>query len=567
MNHKGFLIVFLGCFFTLFLMASEGYAHPEYCPGGTADCVSCHGVPLCTKCPIDPSCGGAPTNFTIDASVAGGGGSISPSGTVSITAGNSQTFTITPATGYQISDVLVDGSSVGPQTSYAFLVVTANHSISASFFVPAGPPPLADFSVTPLTSSEPYIVKFTDLSTNGPTSWHWDFDDGETSNQQNPVHVYRSPGTYAVTLNATNRNGTDTISTSMDATFVPCPNAPVDLGGWRQTSIQSAYDSAANGDVIKIQAMDFSENLVLDANTAVTLSGGYDCNYLINPAATKVPGSLTISNGTLKVQNLVIQSTSIPLDGATLYANNCAGCHQPLAVSSKAGRSAADIQAAINSNLGGMGALSALTADEVQAIADVLPPSQGGNPGPDYSNCTLCHGQPPSGSSSPNIAGAHAPHSALPLVGTDCSICHTGAAHNSQVNFGFASGFDAKSGPATHNLSGTCSNVKCHGGQTTPNWLNGAINVNTDCTSCHVYGSTQYNSYSSGRHNKHVNGEHVGCTSCHNTTTLQNGHFTNLQTTTFEQSPAATVGGGSTRVGSYSGGRCSSIQCHGSERW
>ncbi|MDR1345966.1 MAG: T9SS type A sorting domain-containing protein, partial [Bacteroidales bacterium] len=60
-------------------------------------------------------------------------GSISPSGSVSVTGGNSQIFTITPNSGYQISQVLVDGSNVGAVSSYPFSNVTANHTISASF--------------------------------------------------------------------------------------------------------------------------------------------------------------------------------------------------------------------------------------------------------------------------------------------------------------------------------------------------------------------------------------------------------------------------------------------------
>jgi predicted CxxxxCH...CXXCH cytochrome family protein len=567
---KGFFIV-LACFFALLFITREGFSYPGYCPGGTADCVSCHGVPYCTQCPTDLSCGTTPVNYTINASVGGGGGSISPSGAISVTVGNNQSFTITPTSGYEINDVLVDGSSVGPQTFYTFLGVTANHTISATFFQPTGTPPLADFSATPMTTTEPYIVKFTDLSTNGPTSWIWDFDDGGSSSQQNPYHVFRSPGTYVVTLKAASRNGSNTISANIDASFGPCPNAPVDLGGWRQMSIQSAYDSASSGDVIKMQAVDFEENLIFDANTAVTLRGGYDCNYTINPGATIIPGSLSISNGSLTAENVVIRSTSSTANGVLLYAQNCENCHLALEVTTKAGRSAADIQAAIDSNLGGMGVLSFLTPNEVQAIADVLP--QGGNPGPDYSDCTLCHGQPPSGSSFPDMAGAHAVHTALASVGITCTICHQGAAHNSQVDLGISSDFNAQSGPAVNNLNGTCSSVRCHGGQTTPDWYSGSIAVNTQCTFCHTRRTTgdsfpdQYNDYYSGEHRRHVVSEGYACTVCHNTSSLQNGHFLDLQSSVFEQAPAATIGGGSTRVGSYSGGRCSNIQCHSSRNW
>ncbi len=69
---------------------------------------------------------------TITAS-AGAGGSISPSGQVSVQQGVGQAFTVTPNTGYTIADVKVDGVSKGPITSYAFSNVQANHTISATF--------------------------------------------------------------------------------------------------------------------------------------------------------------------------------------------------------------------------------------------------------------------------------------------------------------------------------------------------------------------------------------------------------------------------------------------------
>lgn len=64
---------------------------------------------------------------------AGAGGSISPSGTVTVIPGASQTFNITPETGYRIADVVVDGVSAGATSSYTFDNVTADHTISASF--------------------------------------------------------------------------------------------------------------------------------------------------------------------------------------------------------------------------------------------------------------------------------------------------------------------------------------------------------------------------------------------------------------------------------------------------
>jgi hypothetical protein len=61
------------------------------------------------------------------------GGVISPTGIKLVEQGASQTFTITPNAGFQISNVLVDGNSVGVLSTYTFNNVIANHTISANF--------------------------------------------------------------------------------------------------------------------------------------------------------------------------------------------------------------------------------------------------------------------------------------------------------------------------------------------------------------------------------------------------------------------------------------------------
>lgn len=60
-------------------------------------------------------------------------GNISPKGTVLVNSGASQTFTFSPVNGYKITDVLVDGKSVGVVNTYTFSNVTANHTLTISF--------------------------------------------------------------------------------------------------------------------------------------------------------------------------------------------------------------------------------------------------------------------------------------------------------------------------------------------------------------------------------------------------------------------------------------------------
>ncbi len=76
----------------------------------------------------------APDTFVITAS-AGANGTISPSGEVNVNYGDDQTFIIAPDTGYQVADVLIDGISAGPLSSYTFTNVSTDHSISAAFAI------------------------------------------------------------------------------------------------------------------------------------------------------------------------------------------------------------------------------------------------------------------------------------------------------------------------------------------------------------------------------------------------------------------------------------------------
>ncbi len=70
------------------------------------------------------------------------GGTITPSGVNVVKEGDSLTFTITPDSGYMISDVLADGVSVGSVSTYKFENITADHTITASFSVDIGTAPV-----------------------------------------------------------------------------------------------------------------------------------------------------------------------------------------------------------------------------------------------------------------------------------------------------------------------------------------------------------------------------------------------------------------------------------------
>jgi hypothetical protein len=111
-------------------------------PEGAKFCGQCGKIPSWQSAtvvvggkPIQPLPGLSPLRkdmATITAG-AGPGGSVSPSGAVTVNYGADQAFTITPNSGYHIADVLIDGSSVGVLTSYTFTKVTANHTVVVTF--------------------------------------------------------------------------------------------------------------------------------------------------------------------------------------------------------------------------------------------------------------------------------------------------------------------------------------------------------------------------------------------------------------------------------------------------
>ena len=87
----------------------------------------------------------------------------------------------------------------------------------------------AGFSGTPTTGGAPLSVQFTDISIGYPTTWAWDFGDGYTSNEQNPLHVYENVGTYSVTLSVTGLSGSSSVTKNnyVTVTTGPTPTGTV----------------------------------------------------------------------------------------------------------------------------------------------------------------------------------------------------------------------------------------------------------------------------------------------------------------------------------------------------
>ena len=119
------------------------------------------------------------TESTITAT-AGANGTISPSGAVKVTAGGSQTFTISPSSGYVIDTLKVDGLEVTAATSYTFSDVNTNHAIEVTFKQESQTPEVTAPSITTQPGNSA-LHTVTGNATPDPESVGYDILDGANS--------------------------------------------------------------------------------------------------------------------------------------------------------------------------------------------------------------------------------------------------------------------------------------------------------------------------------------------------------------------------------------------------
>ncbi len=117
-----------------------------------------------------------------------------------------------------------DGSNPGANQNFKLVPWPAIAGLANPPLIGASNLPSAVFTASP---SGPLQIVFTDLSTGNVTGWAWDFGDGATSSEQNPVHVYAAVGIYPVSLTVSGPDGSDSTQDVIDVD----PGAPVGNGG------------------------------------------------------------------------------------------------------------------------------------------------------------------------------------------------------------------------------------------------------------------------------------------------------------------------------------------------
>ncbi len=281
-----------------------------------------------------------PVTFTITAS-AGTNGMISPSGNTTVASGNNQTFVITANSSYHISNVVVDGVSVGAVGSYTFSNVSANHTIAATFDVDSQPsvndPPVADAGVNQTVTSGTRVTLNGSGSSDpegGALTYQWSQTSGiavtlSASNVANPRFTAPQVASGQSVLLVFELTVTDNQSATCADTCVVQVNSatPVDSGGTGvpggqntppstpqyQPPDQPAILYPADGDTsvpttLTLKSSDFSDPDAGDIHTKSEwlIRAASDQNIVLQ--TTREGRSLT----SLRVPRLV-------LDGATTY--------------------------------------------------------------------------------------------------------------------------------------------------------------------------------------------------------------------------------------------------------
>jgi PKD repeat protein len=150
-----------------------------------------------------------------------------------------------------------------------FLILIAGMLLVGTVYAIA--PPVADFTVDQTDSCLGDTITFTDLSANYPDSWLWDFGDGNTSTDQNPVYIYGYAGTFTVTLNATNPAGSDELEKIEYISVLDCgPDAAITANSTCHIGLPVTvqFDSVCNSTQYKSE-WDFGDgNSTSDAQNA-----------------------------------------------------------------------------------------------------------------------------------------------------------------------------------------------------------------------------------------------------------------------------------------------------------
>ncbi len=184
---------------------------------------------------------------------------------------------------------------------------------------PVVPPPVAVFAPDKTTGNIPLVVQFANQSTGQITSFAWDFGDGQTSVEKNPVHTFTTAGEFTVKLTAIGPGGQNT--TQLKITAVKPPDAPV---------AAFAQSTASGNTPLTVQFTNKSTGQITSYNwnfgDGTAESADKDPSHVYNVVGTfTVKLKVTGPGGTSEAQSIVTSTKPIAPPVAAFTASPTSG--------------------------------------------------------------------------------------------------------------------------------------------------------------------------------------------------------------------------------------------------
>jgi len=213
---------------------------------------------------------GSPTTWAWD---------VNNDGSVDYTTQNA-THTYTTAGNYTVNLTVKNAGGSDSEVKTDYITVT----------IPTAP--VANFSANITSGTAPLTVRFTDESTNTPTSWFWDFGDGSMATTRDATHTYTTYGTRTVNLTVTNAAGSNSMVRDkyITVTESPAERARIILPAaslYRNTGTQLpvqvmnvtggtgiSFDLAYDPAVIRIDEITLNQSYASGSNLAVNATPG-----------------------------------------------------------------------------------------------------------------------------------------------------------------------------------------------------------------------------------------------------------------------------------------------------
>lgn len=177
--------------------------------------------------------------------------------------------------------LVMNDSTAAASTRYHYQVIAVNSAgdsatsnIVAVTTTTKGPPPVASFNMSVAIGAAPLMVSFSDTSTEMPTSWSWDFGDGNVSNAQNPTNMYATAGFFTITLTVTNDGGTSSVSRNI-VVNPPAPAGPAQpVGGFVGGFVGGAVGGSSAGLSSATAQLAVDEAGTVQSKATLATSGG-----------------------------------------------------------------------------------------------------------------------------------------------------------------------------------------------------------------------------------------------------------------------------------------------------